>query len=176
MFKDEYIELPQDLYEKAKYLFAEEDKPEPKKKKKKTYWLAIFLLVFICSPLIILFFNLFNSFFNLYSLNKNIKNQDFSTLGDKAGSLSNNLGINLKLSKMAAPVFAAFGQEEKINKIQNLIIFGQSLTESLKQISQVTTDGGVIFKEVLSGTRKMFQNYPKAYKLLLRKHLLPKEC
>jgi len=151
MFKaDETLELPEDLFNKAKLLFADEEKPV-KKKRNLTFYLAIFLLLFIASPIIFFIFNLFNSFVNFQQVKKAIDEKNYIGLQEKSKNLSQNLTANLKLFDFIGPVFKLVGQEKTGEKIYSLMAFGKSFTESLQQISSVSIKTSEVFSKVLSG-------------------------
>lgn len=158
MFKsDETLELPEDLFNKAKLLFADEEKPV-KKKKSFTFYLAMLLLLFIASPIIFFIFNLLNSYSNYQAVKKAVEEKNYTILQDKSKNLSQNLSINLRLVDLISPFFKLIGQEKTGEKFYSLISFGKSFSESLLQISSVSTKMGDLLSRVFSGSEGIKEN------------------
>lgn len=147
---EETLELPEDLFNKAKLLFAEEENPK-KKKKNFTFYFACLLLLIIISPLIIFIFNFLNSFINFQQTKKALEEKNYQSLLNNSNDLSQNLSLDLKFLEIINPFFKLIGQEETGNKTTTFISFGKSLSLTLQQISSVSLKSGNLFSKVLSG-------------------------
>lgn len=155
---EESLELPEDLFYKAKYLFADQEKKPPQKKKNFTFFIALFLLFFIASPLIIFLFNLADSFLNFRSLKTALEKRDLTILEKEAEGFSKNSSLNLKFYDAAAPLFSFFGGKEAAEKTREFFVLSQNIGETLQTISRISQKGGEIFTKIFNSEEDIKEN------------------
>jgi len=168
MFKPWDFQEPDDPFHKVEFFWQEEKKVETKKENA-TFFLALFLLFIILSPLFISLYSLFSVYLDFRRVKEAVETQDFMKIEERSRNFRVSLEKAISGLEIAAPAFRLFGLEEKFTAMENLFYSAKEVNEILYESSLVAKDGERILRKVLSSEEVSFSEEIPAVKSRLDK-------